>query len=134
VPQIFGGTSASAPFVAGRGGDDEVSQIPILITTQSPRSCAKAAHPGAAPQVTRTLDAYAALRRAAGSIDIVKDPLEINDLDTIPSNLGTAPTYSRANLNIDKRDRDYFRFDSPNGFAHDAHFELSRGTWGGRGS
>ena len=61
------------------------------------------------------VDAYAAVRRAAGASDIVKDSLENNDLETIPANLGSLPPYSRSNLNIDKRDRDYFRFDSPNG-------------------
>ena len=85
------------------------------------------ARAGVAP-ANRMVDAYAALRRAAGSSDIVNDSLEKNDLETTPVNLGSLPPYSRSNLNIDKRDRDYFRFDSPNGSLMMHHSELSGGT------
>jgi len=113
VPQNFGGTSASAPFVAGvvammKAVNPDLNHDAVA---QILRDTARA---GVAP-ANRVIDAYAAVRRAAGASDIVKDALENNDLETIPTNLGTAPTYTRSNLNIDKRDRDYFRFDSPNG-------------------
>ncbi len=113
VPQTFGGTSASAPFVAGvvammKAVNPDLNHDAVA---QILRDTARA---GVAP-ANRMIDAYAALRRAAGASDIVKDALENNDLETIPANLGTGPTYTRSNLNIDKRDRDYFRFDSPNG-------------------
>ena len=113
VPQVFRGTSASAPFVAGVVAMMKAVN-PDLNHDDVARILRETARPGVAP-VTRMLDAYAAVRRAAGASDIVKDFFENNDLETIPANLGSLPPYSRSNLNIDKRDRDYFRFDSPNG-------------------
>jgi hypothetical protein len=113
VPQVFRGTSASAPFVAGviammKAVNPELDHNAVAQILRD------TARPGVAP-ANRVLDAYAAVRRAAGVSAIVKDALENNDLETIPTNLGSLPPYSRSNLNIDKRDRDYFRFDSPNG-------------------
>lgn len=112
-PQIFTGTSASAPFVAGvvammkavnpALGQREIEQI-LMETAGS----------GVAP-VTRTINAFAAVERAAGAFSIVRDLAENNDLETIPTDLGSAPTYNRVNFNVDARDRDYFRFQSPGG-------------------
>jgi hypothetical protein len=113
VPQVFGGTSASAPFVAGVVAMMKAVN-PDLNHDLVAQILRETARVGVAP-ADRTLDAYAAVRRAAGASDIVKDFFENNDLETIPANLGSIPPYSRLNLNIDKRDRDYFRFDSPNG-------------------
>ena len=109
----FGGTSASAPFVAGvvammKAVNPDLNHDAVA---QILRETARA---GVAP-ATRTIDAFAAVKRAAGASDIVKDFFENNDLETIPANLGSLPPYGRSNLNINKRDRDYFRFDSPNG-------------------
>jgi Subtilase family len=113
VPQVFFGTSASAPFVAGI-----VAMIkavnPSLGHDQVAAILRATAHPGSGP-VTRTIDAYAAVRQAAGVTPIVDDALERNDLDTHPSDLGILPSYSRNNLNIDNRDRDFFLFNSPRG-------------------
>jgi hypothetical protein len=113
VPQNFGGTSASAPFVAGvvammKAVNPELNHDAVAQILRD------TAHAGVAP-ANRTLDAYAAVKRAAGATAIVKDFFENNDLDTIPANLGSLPPYTRANLNLDTRDRDFFRFDSPNG-------------------
>lgn len=113
VPQVFGGTSASAPFVAGVVAMMKAVN-PDLNHDDVARILRETARPGVAP-VTRMLDAYAAVRRAAGTSGIVKDFFEPNDLETSPATLGNFPPYSRSNLNIEKRDRDYFRFNSPNG-------------------
>ena len=66
VPQVFGGTSASTPFVAGVVAMMKAVN-PDLNHDAVAQILRESARPGAAPQVTRTLDAYAALRRAAGS-------------------------------------------------------------------
>lgn len=113
VPQVFGGTSASAPFVSGVVAMMKAVN-PDLNHDAVAQILRETARVGVAP-ATRMVDAYAAVRRAAGASDIVKDFFENNDLETIPANLGSLPPYSRSNLNIDKRDRDYFRFDSPSG-------------------
>ena len=111
VPQTFGGTSASAPFVAGVAAmmkainpnlsSDEVAQI--LVDT---------AHPATAP-ANRVIDALAAVRRAADGIPMVNDRFENNSLETTPTNLGAAPPYVQPNLNINGGDRDYFAFTAP---------------------
>jgi len=112
-PNSFGGTSASAPFVAGVVAMMKAVN-PGLNHDAVGQILRETARPGAG-KVSRMLDAYAAVRRAAGSSPIVPDALENNDLDSVASNLGAAPLYSRANLNIDARDRDVFKFSSPNG-------------------
>lgn len=109
----FGGTSASAPFVAGIIGmmravnpdlkPDDVATILRNTATLGSGS------------VTRSVNAYAAVRQAAGTTPIVDDALERNDLDTDPTNLGNQPSYSKTNLNIDNHDRDYFLFNSAGG-------------------
>jgi subtilisin family serine protease len=71
VPQVFGGTSASAPFVAGVVAMMKAVN-PDLNGDDVARILRETARPGVAP-VTRMLDAYAAVRRAAGTSDIVKD-------------------------------------------------------------
>jgi len=77
----------SAPFVAGvvammKSVNPDLNHDAVAQILREARTLERR------PKSRATLDAYAALRRAAGSIDIVKDPLEINDLDTIPSNSG----------------------------------------------
>jgi hypothetical protein len=113
VPQVFGGTSASAPFVAGI-----IGMMRAVNPDLSPDDIAgilrNTSHPGAG-NVTRSVDAYAAVRQAAGTSPIVDDPLERNDIETDPTNLGNQPSYSKTNLNMDNHDRDYFAFNSPGG-------------------
>jgi len=111
TPQTHGGTSASTPFVAGVAAmmkainpnlsSDDVSQI--LFATSTP----------GIGQATHIIDALAALRRAADGIPMVPDRFEPNSLETTPANLGAVPPYNQANLNIDKHDRDFFKFVSP---------------------
>ncbi len=110
-PQVFSGTSASAPFVAGIAAmmkainpnlnSDDVAAI--LVAT---------AHPGVAP-ATHIVDALAAVRAAAQGIPIVNDRFEPNDIDTSATDLGNSSTYLAPNLNIGGGDRDYFRFVVP---------------------
>jgi hypothetical protein len=112
VTQIHTGTSASAPFVAGIAAmmkainpnlnSDDVSSI--LTAT---------ARPGIG-SATRVIDALAAVRAAAQGIPIVNDRFEVNDTDLLATDLGSAASYTQANLNIDSRDRDFFRFVVPN--------------------
>lgn len=113
VPQVFGGTSASAPFVAGiiammKSVNPDLNHDDVALILRN------TSRPGVGP-VTRTVDAYAAVRQAAGTSPIVDDALERNDLEKSPSNLGSKASYNTKNLNIDNRDRDYFVFDSPGG-------------------
>lgn len=112
-PNTFGGTSASAPFVAG-----VVAMIKAVAPDLNHDAVAQILRDTARPGtgvVTRRIDAYAAVRRAAGASPIVKDALENNDLEGNPANLGSTAPYLRGNLNIDARERDYFKFVSPNG-------------------
>ena len=86
---VFGGTSASAPFVAGviammKAVNPELDHDAVAQILRD------TARPGVAP-ANRVLDAYAAVRRAAGVSAIVKDALENNDLETIPDQPRIAP-------------------------------------------
>lgn len=113
VPNSFGGTSASAPFVAG-----VVAMMKALNPDLNHDAIAQILRDTARPGTglaTRMVDAYAAVRRAAGASPIARDALENNDPATNPTDLGSTPPYGRSNLNIDGRDRDFFKFDSPNG-------------------
>jgi Subtilase family len=113
VPNSFGGTSASAPFVAG-----VVAMMKALNPDLNHDAVAQILRDTARPGtglVTRMVDAYAAVRRAAGASPVVRDALENNDLAASPTDLGPTPPYARSNLNIDGRDRDHFKFVSPNG-------------------
>src|SRR5690606_23464457 len=81
----------------------------------------------AVPPATRCIDALAAVRRAAESIPIHPDRFERNDLESEATNLGATPPYSHPNLNIDSRDRDYFRFESPGGSTMTLQLEYPAG-------
>jgi hypothetical protein len=111
VPQSFGGTSASAPFVAGVAALMKAIN-PNLNHDDVSRMLLETARPGVAP-VTRTIDALAAVRRAAEGIPNLQDRHEPNNLDSTPTNLGAAPPYGASSMTINARDRDFFRFDSP---------------------
>src|SRR5690606_32317403 len=52
---------------------------------------------------------------------------ERNDLESEATNLGATPPYSHPNLNIDSRDRDYFRFESPGGSTMTLQLEYPAG-------
>lgn len=113
VPQSFGGTSASAPFVAGVAAMMKAIN-PTLNHDAVARILRETARPGVAP-VTRTIDALAAVRRAAEGIPNLEDRHEPNNLESTPTNLGAVAPYSVPSMSINARDRDYFRFDSPGG-------------------
>ncbi|HNO80207.1 MAG TPA: S8/S53 family peptidase [Phycisphaerae bacterium] len=111
-PATFGGTSASTPFVAGVAAMIKAID-PNLNGDQVGEIIRATAYPGAG-QVTRYIDAYSALRRAALDIAIVEDRFDAgagNDLT--PTDLAAPAPYNQANLNLDERDRDYFKFESP---------------------
>jgi len=109
----FGGTSASTPFVAGIVAMMKALN-PDLTGDQIAQILTQTARPGTAP-ANLCVDALAAVRRAAEDINILPDRFENNDLETAPTNLGAMPPYNHPNLNMDARDRDYFRFESPGG-------------------
>jgi hypothetical protein len=111
VPQVFGGTSASAPFVAGIAAMMK-SINPNLNSDDVAGILTATARPGVAPAAL-VVDALAAVQRAAQGVPIVNDRFEPNDTDLIATDLGSAPPYNQANLNIDTRDRDFFRFVVP---------------------
>lgn len=113
VPQSFGGTSASTPFVAGVAAMMKAIN-PNLNHDDVARMLMDTARPGAAP-VTRTIDALAAVRRAALGIPNLEDRHEPNSVESAPTNLGAAPSYSVPSMSINARDRDYFKFESPGG-------------------
>jgi Subtilase family len=109
----FGGTSASAPFVAGIAAMMKAIN-PNLSGDEVSNLLQNTAHTGAGP-VTRYVDAYQAVRAAANAVPMVRDrfdsPPAGNDLT--PTDLGTASSYSQANLNVDSRDRDVFKVQAP---------------------
>lgn len=111
APRSFGGTSAATPFVAGVAAMMKAIN-PDLNNDAVAAILRGTAHPGAG-QVSRYIDAYAAVRRAAESIPVVNDRFEDNDLT--PTDLGSSASYNQANLNVDGRDRDYFKFESAGG-------------------
>jgi hypothetical protein len=109
----FGGTSAATPFVAGIAAMMKAIN-PNLSGDEVSTLLQNTAHVGSAP-VTRYADAYQAVRAAAGGIPMVRDrfdsPPPGNDIT--PTDLGSAGSYSQANLNVDNRDRDRFKFQAP---------------------
>ncbi len=113
VPQTFTGTSASAPFVAGVAAMIKALK-PDLSHGEVAQILRDSARTSPDGQVTRALDAYAALLRAAVDTTTVSDALEPNSL-LAPTNLGSAASYARQNLNLDAPDRDYFQLASPGG-------------------
>lgn len=111
APRSFGGTSAATPFVAGVAAMMKAIN-PDLNNDAVATILRETAHPGAG-QVTRYIDAYAAVRRAAEGLSMVTDRYENNDLT--PTDLGSAASYNQSNLNVDGRDRDHFKFEAPGG-------------------
>jgi hypothetical protein len=112
-PLTFGGTSASAPFLAGIAAMVKAIN-PDLTGDQVAAILRETAHPGAG-QVTRFVDAYAAVRRAAEGIAITEDRFDNGPVsnDLTATVLNGPPPYNQANLNLDERDRDYFKIESP---------------------
>ncbi len=107
----FGGTSASAPFVAGVAAMLKALN-PNLSGDDVARILIETAHTGTAP-VNRYIDAYAAVRRAAEGIDNLPDRFEPNNGDAAPTDLGKKPSYSEPNLSLNANDHDFFKFESP---------------------
>jgi hypothetical protein len=112
-PQTFGGTSASAPFVAGVAAMMKAIN-PNLNSDDVAKILTETARPGLG-QASRVIDALAAVKRAAAGISMVNDRFENNSLEGNPTNLGAASTYVQQDLNIDAGDRDYFTFTAPGG-------------------
>lgn len=109
--QTFGGTSASAPFVAGVVAMMKAIN-PNLSSDDVARILSETARPGVG-QASRVVDALAAVRRAADGIPMVNDRLENNSLEANATNLGAVPPYNQPDLNINSADRDYFTFAAP---------------------
>lgn len=105
-PRTFGGTSASAPFVAGVAAMMKAVN-PALNSDDVSKILQETAHKGVAP-VNFYIDAYAAVRKAAEGIDGVKDRFEPNDFVDATELTGTGPW---TNLNLhNAEDKDYYRF------------------------
>ena len=111
APRIFGGTSASAPFVAGVAAMMK-GLNPALSSDQVTDILQKTGNIGTAP-VSRAIDALAAVRRAAQGIPIHPDRFEPNDGEGAATNLGSPGNRREANLNLDGGDRDFFSFKAP---------------------
>jgi len=110
--QTFGGTSASAPYVAGIAAMMKAIS-PLLDVDGAAEIMRQTARPGGAG-VTRVVDALEAVRRAAQPFPMKNDRREPNSIDSTVTTLATAPQYLEKDLNLDPRDRDRFRFEVPN--------------------
>lgn len=112
-PQLFGGTSASAPFVAGVAAMMKAIN-PNLSSDDVADILNKTAHQPGVGDVTRYIDAYAAVRKAAEGIEAVKDRYEAGPGNNTPAQatrlFGALP-WRESNLNLHNgNDRDYFDF------------------------
>jgi hypothetical protein len=110
-PRIFGGTSASAPFVAGVAAMMKGIN-PALSSDQVGDILRATGNQGIAP-VGKAVDALAAVRRAAQGIPIRPDRFEPNNGPGAATNLGSPVNRREPDLNIDGGDRDYFAFNAP---------------------
>jgi hypothetical protein len=113
----FGGTSASTPFVAGVAAMMKAIN-PNLSGDDVARILIETAHPAGGPNVTRVIDAYAAVRSAAENIPAVRDRFETgtagNNIVERATPLNGGGPYNQPNLNIDKpNERDFFAFEVP---------------------
>lgn len=105
APRTFGGTSAATPFVAGVAA--MVKAINPDLNTEDVRGIlVQTAHPGSG-QVTRYIDAYAAVRKAAEGRPGVKDALEPDDSENAARSLNPG-LYPNLSLHTDS-DRDFYR-------------------------
>jgi len=111
--RTFGGTSASAPYVAGIAAMMKALD-PSLGSDQIGTILRQTAIPGTG-DAKRVVDAFAAVRRVAQPFPMVKDRHEPNSLEKSPTDLGSAAGYVENNLNLDASDRDFFRFGVPGG-------------------
>jgi hypothetical protein len=110
-PRTFGGTSASAPFVAGVAAMMKALN-PALSSDQVANVLRSTGTAGIAP-ANRAIDALAAVRRAAQGIPILPDRFEPNNAEAAATHLGSSTNRREANLNLDGGDRDYFSFNAP---------------------
>jgi hypothetical protein len=111
APQTFGGTSASAPFVAGIAAMMKALN-PGLSSDQVTDILRQTGTVGTAP-VSRAVNALGAVRRAAQGIPIRPDRFEPNNAAGAATNLGSSANRREANLNLDGADRDFFAFTAP---------------------
>ncbi|MEZ6085131.1 MAG: S8/S53 family peptidase [Phycisphaerae bacterium] len=112
----FGGTSASAPFVAGVAAMMKALN-PSLSADDVARILIETSQPGGDAFVTRIIDAYAAVHSAADGVENLPDRFEPNNGPAAPTDLGNNPPYNEPNLSINAQDHDFFEFESP-GAAH----------------
>ncbi|QSA97773.1 S8/S53 family peptidase [Methylococcus sp. EFPC2] len=110
-PQTFGGTSASAPFVAGVAA--MMKAINPKLSSDDAAAILIATGTNGNGQAKRAVNAYAAVRRTAEGIPIVPDRLEPNNTIEMARDLGAGPSHSVFNMNLDATDRDFFAFTAP---------------------